>query len=87
MTQDASAATPELVDRFGTSLTEIRSEVRKIIVGQDEVVEQLLVTLLVGGHCLITGLPGTGKVRPSSVAVVSGWIHSRSNGAPISPMR
>jgi len=61
MTQDASAATPELVDRFANSLTEIRGEVRKIIVGQDEVVEQLLVTLLVGGHCLITGLPGTAK--------------------------
>ncbi len=29
--------------------------------GQDEVVEQLLITLLVGGHCLITGLPGTAK--------------------------
>jgi MoxR-like ATPase len=35
--------------------------VRKVIVGQDEVVEHLLVTLLVGGHCLITGMPGTAK--------------------------
>jgi MoxR-like ATPase len=61
MTQDASAATPELVERFSTSLGEIRTEVRKIIVGQDEVVEQLLITLLVGGHCLITGMPGTAK--------------------------
>ncbi len=61
MTQDASAATPELVERFRTSLGEIRTEVRKIIVGQDEVVEQLLITLLVGGHCLITGMPGTAK--------------------------
>ena len=34
---------------------------RKLIVGQDEVVEQLLITLLVGGHCLITGVPGTAK--------------------------
>ena len=34
---------------------------RKIIVGQDEVVEHLLLTLLVGGHCLITGMPGTAK--------------------------
>jgi len=61
MTQDAPAATPELVERFRTSLDEIRTEVRKLIVGQDEVVEQLLITLLVGGHCLITGMPGTAK--------------------------
>jgi MoxR-like ATPase len=51
----------ELVDRFGECFGAIRREVRKLIVGQDEVVEQLLITLLVGGHCLITGLPGTAK--------------------------
>ncbi len=34
---------------------------RKIIVGQDDVVDHLLLTLLVGGHCLITGMPGTAK--------------------------
>ena len=39
----------------------IRTEIRKVIVGQDEVVEHLLITLLVGGHCLITGMPGTAK--------------------------
>ena len=33
----------------------------KIIVGQDEVVDHLLLTMLVGGHCLITGMPGTAK--------------------------
>jgi MoxR-like ATPase len=53
--------TEALVQRFRTSFDAIRREVRKIIVGQDEVVEQLLLTLLVGGHCLITGLPGTAK--------------------------
>ncbi|MEX2353698.1 MAG: AAA family ATPase, partial [Gammaproteobacteria bacterium] len=39
----------------------IRVEVRKVIVGQDAVVEDLLITLLVGAHCLITGMPGTAK--------------------------
>jgi MoxR-like ATPase len=53
--------TTELVKRFGVTFNAIRQEVRKVIVGQDEVVEQLLITLLVGGHCLITGLPGTAK--------------------------
>jgi MoxR-like ATPase len=56
-TEDTSA----LVERFRNSFDAIRREVRKVIVGQDEVVEQLLLTLLVGGHCLITGMPGTAK--------------------------
>ncbi len=49
------------IEAFNTALGRIREQVRKIIVGQDEVVEHLLVTLLVGGHCLITGMPGTAK--------------------------
>ncbi len=50
-----------LIETFQESLTGIRREIQKVIVGQDEVVEHLLMTLLVGGHCLITGLPGTAK--------------------------
>jgi MoxR-like ATPase len=50
-----------LITTFRESMDRIRAEVRKIIVGQDEVVEHLLLTLLVGGHCLITGMPGTAK--------------------------
>jgi len=49
------------VETFHTRLGAIRAEVRKIIVGQDDVVDHLLLTLLVGGHCLITGMPGTAK--------------------------
>ncbi len=51
----------ELIESFRASFDEIRTEVRKVIIGQDEVVENLLLTLLVGGHCLITGMPGTAK--------------------------
>jgi MoxR-like ATPase len=50
-----------LVHRFRDRIGAIRTEVRKIIVGQDDVVDHLLLTLLVGGHCLITGMPGTAK--------------------------
>src|SRR5437588_7669325 len=38
-----------------------RREIGKVIVGQDEVIEQLLVTLFAGGHVLIEGIPGTAK--------------------------
>ena len=39
----------------------ILDELRKVIVGQDEVVDQILTALFTGGHCLITGVPGLAK--------------------------
>jgi MoxR-like ATPase len=51
----------QLVRLFRDRLTGIREQVGRIIVGQDEVVDHLLLTMLVGGHCLITGMPGTAK--------------------------
>src|SRR5690606_41897659 len=50
-----------LVSRFISATGKIREQVRGTIVGQDEVVDNLLITLFVGGHCLITGMPGTAK--------------------------
>ena len=49
------------VDAFKKSLDALRGQVSRIIVGQTEVTEALLTALLVGGHCLITGMPGTAK--------------------------
>src|SRR2546423_15231752 len=49
------------VQRFHAVRERILEQVRKVIVGQDEVLEQILIALFVGGHCLITGLPGTAK--------------------------
>jgi MoxR-like ATPase len=49
------------VERFHVVRDRILAQVRKVIVGQDEVLEQILIALFVGGHCLITGLPGTAK--------------------------
>lgn len=53
--------TAALVQEFRQVTTRLRSEIGRIVVGQDEVVEHLLITLLVGGHCLVTGMPGTAK--------------------------
>ena len=39
----------------------ILNELRKVIVGQDDVVEQVLIALFTGGHCLLTGVPGLAK--------------------------
>jgi len=44
-----------------TVIAHLKGEVAKVIVGQDEVVEQVLVALLTEGHALIEGVPGTAK--------------------------
>ncbi|MBS1821726.1 MAG: AAA family ATPase [Acidobacteria bacterium] len=49
------------VERFHAVREGIAAQVREVIVGQEEVLEQVLIALFVGGHCLMTGLPGTAK--------------------------
>src|SRR6185369_356341 len=49
---------PEYVS---STITTIQNELRKVIVGQDQPIEQILVALLAEGHALIEGVPGTAK--------------------------
>jgi len=49
------------IARFRQVQSQIVTQVRRVIVGQEEVLEQVMIGLFVGGHCLITGLPGTAK--------------------------
>ena len=51
----------ELVDRARASRDRILAEVRKVIIGQDDLVEQVLVALFAGGHVLMVGVPGLAK--------------------------
>src|SRR5262249_41825439 len=51
----------ERVDDFRETFASIRAELRKAIVGQAEVIEEILISLFAGGHVLIEGVPGTGK--------------------------
>ena len=49
------------VDQIHQAHERISTELGKVIIGQDDVIEQLLIGLLAGGHCLITGAPGLAK--------------------------
>lgn len=60
ISNDADALKAQ-VGRFQSVQEAMVEQVRKVIVGQDEVLEQLMIALFVGGHCLITGMPGTAK--------------------------
>src|SRR5437899_6196498 len=51
----------ETVERLTSGRARIEAELSKVIVGQQDVIEQILIALLSGGHCLITGAPGLAK--------------------------
>jgi MoxR-like ATPase len=51
----------QMLDKLGTARERLLREIRKAIIGQDEVVEQVLLALFVGGHSIITGVPGLAK--------------------------
>jgi MoxR-like ATPase len=51
----------ELLDRLASAREKLLREIRKAIIGQDDVVEQVLLSLFVGGHSIITGVPGLAK--------------------------
>src|SRR5205809_5645082 len=51
----------QVVEQIRASRHRIDEELSKVIVGQADVIEQLLISLFAGGHCLITGAPGLAK--------------------------
>ncbi len=58
---DSFEAERETAEKLLASRARISAELSKVIVGQKEVIEQILLALLAGGHCLITGAPGLAK--------------------------
>ncbi|MBI3653014.1 MAG: MoxR family ATPase [Acidobacteria bacterium] len=51
----------ELLGKLISAREQIRHEVQKVIVAQDEIVDQVLISLFVGGHSLVSGVPGLAK--------------------------
>ena len=58
---DGAASLVGEIEQLGHRIGAARSEIGQVIFGQAEVVEQVLVTLLAGGHALLVGVPGLGK--------------------------
>ena len=50
-----------LADRLAAASARIRTELHKVIVGNDDIIEQALVALFAGGNCLLVGVPGLAK--------------------------
>ena len=51
----------KLLDEFVVQYNNFRNEISKIIVGQDEVVKEVLISIFCNGHCLLVGVPGLAK--------------------------
>ena len=51
----------EAIDEFVVKYNEFKNEIAKIIVGQDDVVQQVLISIFCNGHCLLVGVPGLAK--------------------------
>src|SRR5215203_662069 len=78
-----SSELKQRIVRFQEAEARIVDQVRRVIVGQDEVLEQVLIALFVGGHCLITGLPGTAKtLLVRTIADTLGLAFSRIQFTP-----
>ena len=48
----------ELVHNLNAKYKELKSEIAKVIVGQDKIIEQIIISILSKGHCLLIGVPG-----------------------------
>ena len=71
------------VDQIIHGYDQIKTELRKTIVGQQEVIDEILITLFAGGHCLITGAPGLAKtLLVKSVAEIFDLKFSRVQFTP-----
>src|SRR5690606_10043579 len=65
------------------SQKQVLAELRKVIVGQDDVIEQVLISIYVGGHSLITGMPGLAKtLLVRTVAITLGLSFKRIQFTP-----
>src|SRR2546422_2360358 len=78
-----SAELKKRIARFQAVRDSILTQVHEVIVGQEDVLEQILVALFVGGHCLITGLPGTAKtLMVRTIAQTLGLVFRRIQFTP-----
>ena len=76
---NAVEAIDELVEKYNN----LKTEIAKVIVGQDEVVRQAVVSILSGGHCLLIGVPGLAKtLLVNTISQTLGLQYSRIQFTP-----
>jgi MoxR-like ATPase len=61
VTQFASESDLQKLEQLRVSRDRIRTEIGKVIIGQEELIDQMLISILSQGHCLLVGVPGLAK--------------------------
>ena len=73
----------EAVRLFGDRYAKLRSEIGKVIIGQQEVVDDVLTAIFARGHCLLVGVPGLAKtLLVNTVAQALGLSFNRIQFTP-----
>ena len=73
----------EAIDGLVASYKNLRSEIGKVIIGQDEVVRDVLISIFSQGHCLLVGVPGLAKtLLVNTIAQVLGLSYNRIQFTP-----
>jgi MoxR-like ATPase len=81
--QPEQFAEVQAVDELHRHYEELRGELRGVIVGLDEVIEQMLVAILCRGHCILEGMPGLAKTL--LVSTVSSLLHLKFRRVQFTP--
>jgi MoxR-like ATPase len=73
----------EAIDAFGEKVKTLRAEIAKVIVGQDEVIENVIISIFSHGHVLLVGVPGLAKtLLVNTISRVLGLSYSRIQFTP-----
>lgn len=73
----------QAVERFGEQYKRLKAEINKVIIGQDQVVDLVLLGIFSRGHCLLVGVPGLAKtLLVNSVAQALGLTFNRIQFTP-----
>jgi len=73
MHESANLAFEQSLQSFRERFTRLKSEVQKVIIGQDEIIEHTVIAMIAGGHVLLEGVPGLGKTL--LVRSLAGALH------------
>src|ERR1044071_794896 len=73
----------EAVDYFQDKYRKLSAEIHKVIVGQDDVVKDVLISIFSNGHCLLVGVPGLAKtLLVNTIAQSLGLTYNRIQFTP-----
>ena len=73
----------EAVEKLNEARNKIKNEIKKVIVGQERVIDELLIALLSNGHCLLIGVPGLAKTL--MISTISRILELKFNRIQFTP--